>query len=258
MMLTLGAVLPAGAGPTELSTLLLPSTWPAAGRPADLAAWVGFCGLGMVAIRLHAQPGLAARHPGGRPPATLADPARRSGHLQRGRCPARRTATRGDRLRRRRAGEGPGRRARRRPGCCRGAAAGRGHRGQPRRDRPVHGRAAGARLPPRLRRRRYLPARPPRRRHRGGHRLAAHRPGGDGQPGAAGPRGDELRRMPGPHAARRHAGGGGPEPPAGPGGMRPPGAGRHGAAPIGRRQLGGANWAARSAWRRGRMGCPAR
>ncbi|MFZ4406805.1 MAG: hypothetical protein ACOYOH_05675 [Paracraurococcus sp.] len=42
MMLTLGAVLPAGAGPTELSTLLLPSTWPAAGRPADLAAWVGY------------------------------------------------------------------------------------------------------------------------------------------------------------------------------------------------------------------------
>ncbi|MFC7475202.1 HWE histidine kinase domain-containing protein [Dankookia sp. GCM10030260] len=52
--LPLGAVLAAGAFISTLSMLLLLGTWRAAGRPAYLAAWAGFCGLGTIAVLLHA------------------------------------------------------------------------------------------------------------------------------------------------------------------------------------------------------------
>jgi len=55
--LEFGTVLAGAAGLSTLSMLLLLGTWRTAGRPAYLAAWAGFCGLGSVALLLHAQRG---------------------------------------------------------------------------------------------------------------------------------------------------------------------------------------------------------
>ncbi len=55
--LEFGMVLAGAAGLSALSMLLLLGTWRTAGRPAYLAAWAGFCGLGSIALLLHAQRG---------------------------------------------------------------------------------------------------------------------------------------------------------------------------------------------------------
>src|SRR3954469_11228511 len=58
LTLDLATVLGFSAVLAAMAALLLLATWRAAGRPAWLAAWAGFCGFGALAFGLHALRGL--------------------------------------------------------------------------------------------------------------------------------------------------------------------------------------------------------